>query len=201
MRIAEAEHAGLEHKCRPQRRRACLQAKAYPEELLQWRLGLQPRCDGIDCPPGSIDPELLELLDERLERGGAQHVYDDGLHSIVLRLSYDDVLAVARLESVSSIGVECGDTAFCSCADLLPERCAEHAFCRPILGWAISERCVSTREQAVGCSAAEVCGAAITDVVAPNGGVWRLHDTCMPSAPGWTVHPRSMLERPPCKGG
>lgn len=78
-----------------------------------------------------------------------------------------------------------------------PIRCDEDAP-HPIEGHALYDDCVSQHRQVIGCSSAGVCGAALTDVRAPDGTMWRLPDTCTPGAPGWQTLTWTG-ERPECK--
>jgi len=178
MHVADAEPGGLEAKCRRESSRRCLQAKAYPDEPLHWELEVT-LCRGSACDPG-----VPAVLDELIANGGYESWSGRG-RSITVTMSYDDVTAVARLDEVVAITVTCGDSAFCSCADLPAERCDEHAFCWQISGWAFDETCVSDRKRPLGCSGEQVCESSETDMIAPDGRRWRLPSSCKPAVPGW----------------
>lgn len=187
MRVADEEPGGLEAKCTREHRGRCLQAKAYPDERFEWELEIRPRCDDRDCPPGTPEPDLVALVAVLLEHGG-YGLHLSGRRSVRANLSHADVLAAASLDAVVRISVECGESMFCSCADLPATRCGEHAFCSPIEAQAMYASCTSRHLQAIGCApASRICGSAMTDVRAPDGTAWRLTSTCMPSAPGWEV--------------
>jgi hypothetical protein len=180
MRIAEPEPDGPEKKCQRESLRRCLQAKAYPAEVLQWELEIVP-CYSARCPPGGT---RSAPLDELLANGG--HEWRSGdRYSIPVSATYEDITTAARLEEVFAITVSCGDSAFCSCADLPADRCDEHAFCWQVSGWAFHETCMSQQKQPLGCSGEEVCESSETDMIAPDGRRWKLPSSCRPAVPGW----------------